>query len=186
MKENQTKTHEARPRFSPIWFLTVGLSLLLSPIAAASPGDCLAYGYTSSGNHQFLIAENTSQFGDNLTIITNCDNLTVEIDGKLLVQTSRNVTVGIDPGLHNVSIWNNDFSSNFSNVMFYPDYLQWELTYQFETNDQKEFVDAALIDAKTNWAVFIGVLIVWVLCVYVYWNLINTFVQKNFIEEVVQ
>ena len=42
--------------------------VILLPIgtATAAPGDCLAYAYTQSGNHAFLIQENSSNFGNNI------------------------------------------------------------------------------------------------------------------------
>ena len=162
--------------------------VILLPIgtATAAPGDCLAYAYTQSGNHAFLIQENSSNFGNNISIVTNCENLTLMVDGEFFAQTSKNTTLVIEPGLHNISLSADNFSQTFSNVLFYPDFLEWESKYQFEMNPELEFIDSALVDARTNWAVFFGVVIVWILCVYVYWNLINSFIQRNFIEEVTQ
>ena len=108
------------------------------------------------------------------------------VDGEFFAQTSKNTTLVIEPGLHNISLSADNFSQTFSNVLFYPDFLEWESTYQFEMNPELQFIDSALVDARTNWAVFFGVVIVWILCVYVYWNLINSFIQRNFIEEVTQ
>lgn len=186
MKENKTH-HEASWRFG-FWFFTTGaILLLLAPSAHASPDQCLAYAYTSSGNHFFLIQDNSSNFGSNVSIVSNCDNVTIEIDGEFYAQISKNTQIPINPGLHNFSLISENFTANYSNVLFYPDYLEWELNYQLTyLDDEVNFIDAAILEARTNWAVFFGIVIVWILCVYVYWNLINTFVQRNFIEEVVQ
>lgn len=162
--------------------------VILLPIghATAAPGECLAYAYTESGNHAFLVQENSSNFGNNISIVTNCENLTLMVDGQFYAQTSKNTTIIIEAGLHNISLQSNNFSVVYSNVLFYPDFLEWESTYQFEMNEEIKFIDSALVEAQTNWAVFFGVVIVWILCVYVYWNLINSFIQRNFIEEVTQ
>jgi len=68
------------------------LLVILLPIgtATAAPGFCLAYAYTESGNHSFLIQDNSSNFGDNITIITDCDNLTINVDGQFFARTSKN------------------------------------------------------------------------------------------------
>lgn len=168
--------------------ITFIIWVILLPIgtATAAPGDCLAYAYTESGNHAFLVQENSSNFGNNISIVTNCDNLTINVDGEFFARTSKNTTLAIEPGLHNISLFADNFSQTFSNVLFYPDFLEWESNYRFEMNQEIKFIDSALVEAQTNWAVFFGVVIVWILCVYVYWNLINSFIQRNFIEEVVQ
>jgi hypothetical protein len=164
------------------------LLVILLPIgtATAAPGFCLAYAYTESGNHSFLIQDNSSNFGDNITIITNCDNLTIELDGEFFARTSKNTTITIEQGLHNISLISNNFSASYSNVLFYPDFLKWESNYRIEMNQDIELINIDLVDSRTNWAVFFGVVVVWILCVYVYWNLINSFIQRNFIEEVTQ
>ena len=187
MKE---KKHNKRPHAFKKPFLIL-LVLLLQPFmgsAVASPNECLAYAYTESGNHYFLMKDNSSNFGNNLTIITDCEYLEVSLDGQFFANISRNTEVTISPGIHNLTFENNFFNQTFSNVVFYPDYLTWEYDYlqMMQGLEPPQMVDAGLIDSRTNWAVFIGIVVVWILCVYVYWNLINTFVQRNFIEEVVQ
>ena len=167
-------------------FFTLWVILLPIGTATAAPGDCLAYAYTESGNHAFLVKDNSSNFGENITIITDCENLTVLLDGEFYASTNKNMTLKIESGLHNLSLISENFTATYSNVLFYPDFLEWESKYRFEMNQDLEFIDSALVDTRTNWAVFIGVVVVWILCVYVYWNLINSFIQRNFIEEVVQ
>jgi high-affinity Fe2+/Pb2+ permease len=38
--------------------------------------------------------------------------------------------------------------------------------------------------AQENWASFLTAVIIWILVVYVYWNLINSYVDRNYAEEV--
>ena len=71
-------------------------------------------------------------------------------------------------------------------IEFYPDRLQWEYEYQrldFDPNQQFISIDAS--NSKEVIASIASIIIVWVLCVYVYWRLIESYVNKNFIEEVV-
>jgi hypothetical protein len=71
-------------------------------------------------------------------------------------------------------------------VNFYPDRLQWEGEWFKFNNLDIVLIDAAKAEIQENWASFLSVIIAWILSTYVYWNLINSYVQKNFIEEVVQ
>lgn len=167
------------------WFL-LGV-IFLSPLASAQAAPCLAYGYTESGNHQFLIGNNTSGFGNNITVIHNCETVEIEVDGEFFAYLSTTATIPINVGLHQINMTYGNKTVSYQNVMIYPDYLEWESTYQFgELDDDVDLIDKSILDSQTNWAVFIGICITWILCVYVYWNLINSFTQRNFIEEVVQ
>jgi len=160
---------------------------LLAPAAQAHAPPCLVYSYTESGNHQFLIGNNTSQFGNNLTVVHNCENVSITMNGEFYAYISKTTSIPLNPGLYNISMTYENQTSNFENVMFYPDYLNWEANFDFWTNEPEvELIEKTLLDTRTNWAVFIGIGITWILCVYVYWNLINSFTQRNFIEEVTQ
>ena len=165
--------------------------LLLQPFlgsAMASPNECLAYAYTKSGSHYFLMEDNSSNFGDNLTIITDCEYIEIKIEGEFYANITRNTEISIQPGKYNLTFENDYFNKSFSNVVFYPNFLTWEDSYldMLRSLEPPTMVEAGSIESKLNWAVFFGIVVVWILCVYVYWNLINTFVQRNFIEEVVQ
>jgi len=49
-----------------------------------------------------------------------------------------------------------------------------------------EFISIDASDSREVWASILSIVTVWVLCVYVYWKLIESYVNKNFIEEVVK
>lgn len=168
------------------WLLLL-VVLLLAPPATAHAAPCLVYAYTESGSHQFLMGNNTSHFGDNITVIHNCQNVSIELNGQFFAFITTNAKIPISPGLHQINMTFDNQTRTFQNVMIYPDYLTWEANYQFEVlGEGPQMIEKSLLDTRTNWAVFIGIAITWLLCVYVYWNLINTFVQRNFIEEVIQ
>ena len=166
------------------FFLAV---ILLTPHTSAHASPCISYAYTESGNHQFLIGNNTSNFGDNLTVIHNCDNVSITLDGEFFAFLTVGAKIPIPPGLHQINMTYDNQTVSYQNVMIYPDYLNWEANYEFYTIEpQVEYIEKSILESTTNWAVFLGIGITWILCVYVYWNLINSFVQRNFIEEVVQ
>jgi hypothetical protein len=167
------------------------LVLLLPSVTADGPpfdrAECLAYAYTSSDTHLFLLGDNASMFGSKLMIVHNCEELEIYVDGFFEASSSSNFSIIMEQGNHNISIASNGFNESFSNVFFYPDRLQWE--YDFEMIQQKpkqQFIEINLAQLQTNYAVGIGILIVWVLTTYVYWQLISSYVDRNFIEEVSQ
>jgi hypothetical protein len=167
------------------------LVLLLPVVAAQGPPvdeqeECLAYAYTSSENHLFLLGNNVSMFGSRLIVIHNCDNLEIYLDGFFEMSSGSNMALTIDQGIHNITFQANGFNSTFENVVFYPDRLDWEYQYQIIEQSKPEFIDIEISELRTNWAVGVGIVIVWVLTTYVYWQMISSYVDRNFIEEVVQ
>lgn len=148
--------------------------------------SCLFYAYTSSENHRFLLGPNSSMFGERLMIVHNCQEVEIFLDGFFEASSGSNFSITIEPGIHNITILSNSSESKFENVVFYPERLEWEFDYQFIQESKPTFIDLETHKTQANWAVIVGILIVWVLNVYVYWSLISSYVDRNFIEEVVQ
>lgn len=184
MKEKKT-THKGLS----VWFLIGGL-LLLPSVAAQDPPvedkECISYAYTESQNHLFLLGQNSSMFGSKLNVIHNCEDIEIYIDGIFEASSSQNFAINIDQGIHNITIVSNEFNQTFSYVLFYPDKLDWEYEWEVIENSKPQFIDIEIAALQTNWAVGIGIFIVWILATYVYWSLIQSYVDRNFIEEVVQ
>lgn len=179
-----------RMGLSVVVVLIVG-SLLLPAVAAQDPpveDECLAYAYTKSDKHNFLLGPNSSMFGTTLNIIHNCDQASIYVDGFFLASSKNDFSTMVETGLHNITIEADNQTFNFVNVIFYPDRLEWEYEYEltFEREIVKPSIDLELSNSRTNYAVGIGILMVWVLTTYVYWSLISAYVDRNFIEEVVQ
>jgi hypothetical protein len=154
--------------------------------AAAGP-PCLAYAFTQSGDYDFLATNDHVVHGDNLTIIHNCQRLEAFVDDVYVGGTnSSSFRVPVSPGMVNLSlidvegnqIWNLTFE-------VIPDRLKWDIQWEQLQLSLPSYVDGAEVSRQANWAAAMTGLIVWVLSVYVYWNLINSFVQRNYVEEVV-
>jgi hypothetical protein len=165
--------------------------LLLPTVTAQDPPveddkRCIAYAYTSSENHLFLLGQNVSMFGARLSIVHDCDNLEVYVDGFFEVSSSSNMAITIEQGIHNITLQADGFNATFNDVVFYPDRLNWEYEYQVIQDSKPQFIDIEISELRTNWAVGVGIIIVWVLTTYVYWQMISSYVDRNFIEEVVQ
>jgi hypothetical protein len=92
----------------------------------------------------------------------------------------------VEQGLHNISLIGENFTEEYKNVNFYPDRLEWEGEYRFLMDADVKYIDVGIAEVRANWAVVWGVIIVWALSTMVYWNLISSYTQRNFIEEVKQ
>lgn len=174
--------------------LLVGLLLaLLPPLASAQdppfePEEkaCISYAYTQSELHFFLLGQNASLFGSKLNINHNCQEVSIYIDGQFQASSSTNFSINVEPGVHQITLESDGINRTFKDVSFFPDRLNWQYEYQELQDSKPQFIELELSAIRTNWAVGIGILMVWVLSTYVYWTLINSYVQRNFIEEVVQ
>jgi hypothetical protein len=171
--------------------ITLGLLLLPGVAGQEPPVDeeekgCIAYAYTQSENHFFLLKDNASMFGDVLRVVHNCDDLRVYADGFFLASSGQNFTFSLEAGIHNLSFQSSTFNESFSNVMFYPDRLNWEFDFIELQESKPQFIDIELSELRTNWAVGVGIVVVWVLTTYVYWSLISSYIDRNFVEEVTQ
>ena len=174
--------------------------LLLLPISSAQAPpeetstsnemdkECIFYAYTKSMNHNFLISNNSSQFGERIYVVHNCEFVEVRSDGSFLGRSNNSFNLVLGSGLYNLTFETNEEKIAFFDLTFYPDSLEWEGQYnQFMNPSQnKEFIELDLSNEKQNWAVGISILMVWILSTFIYWKLIESYVDKNFIEEVVQ
>ena len=173
--------------FEAIFWVCLVLLLPSSALAQAPPvDDCLAYAYTSSENHHFLILNNSSVFGQEVQIVHNCEELTLRVDGVFAASSSTDFNYQIEQGIHNITLEGGNFSQNFENVNFYPERLDWEFQYVEGINQGEAYILISESQFQINYAVAFSIVIVWVLSVFVYWQLINSYVERTFIEEVQQ
>ena len=194
-KEGKKNTYGSTAAKS--WAL-MGLFLLLliqTPNTAAEPPidekECIAYGYSKSFNHYFLINDNALMFGQNVTINHNCETLEVKLNGSSLVyDQSGSFEMRFQSGTYNLTFTNNEnYSINYSNVEFLPDRLEWQFEFLEWDNQQNdysldEFILRSKATAAENWASILSIVMVFTLTTMVYWNLINSYVDRNFCEEV--
>ena len=178
------------------WAL-MGLFLLLliqTPNAAAEPPiqekECLIYAYTESDVHYFLLESNKSAFGTNMTIKHNCEYIEVFINGTFSAYTEQEIIqFPLQVGINNIEIFTENYSKRIDSVFIYPDRLSWQFEYndwQNSDNDYSfdEFILRSKATAAENWASMLSIVMVFTLTTMVYWNLINSYVDRNFCEEV--
>lgn len=168
------------------------LLVLSLPIASAQTppsldeGECIFYAYTKSERHYFLIQDNASMFSTKVYIVHNCKNLEIIENGVFLASSDNDFEINVNEGYSNLTFNYENKSTSFNNLIFYPDRLEWEGQYQEIQGSNKKFIEINMAEIQINWAVAFSIVIVWVLSTYVYWQLINNYVERTFIEEVVK
>lgn len=178
-----------------IWLILGVLLLpLISPTTSAEPpseqNQCISYAYTESQNHYFLLESNKSAFGNNFTIKHNCDYIEVFVNGNFSAFTELNIlTIPINAGVNNIQIISENYSKNISGVLIFPDRLTWEFEfYEWQNSDKDYSFDELILRSKAtaqqNWASILSIVMVFTLTTMVYWNLINSYIDRNFCEEV--
>lgn len=176
-------------------FILAGVLILLSPFsftAYAEPpvkNECISYAYTESNNHLFLLGTNKSVFGNNMTIQHNCDFIEIFVNGNFTAYTQENIlTIPVNMGLNTIEIYSDNHSNVFENVMIMPDRLSWEFDWQEwqlgETYSPEKFIEVSVATAQANWASILSIVMVFTLVTMVYWHLINSYIDKNYCEEV--
>jgi len=197
----KSKTHGSDAVKIRLIFIVLGVLLLLppivSPVTASDPPlneekECLAFGYSNSDRHYFLIEDYSLVFGNNITFEHNCENLEVKINGNTSAfDSTGKFTLRIETGFHNISISNNEnFSRNYSFVQILPDRLNWEFEYyEWESRDSiaiDELISIVTAESRENWASILSIVMVFSLVTMVYWNLINSYIDRNYCEEVIR
>lgn len=152
--------------------------------AAVSPPECLAYAYTESENHRFLVSNNSTAYGNELNLVHNCGRAEIWIDGSFYAEGESGISVSIEPGNYSIELRGENESWTYSNFEIRPDRLDWDFNFSLVYAPSENLIPESEAKVMQNWAAGATGLIIWVLCVYVYWNLINSYTQRNFIEEV--
>ena len=188
MKES-TKKHTMALR--SVLFVALGILLLPTVAGQEPPVDeekpCLYYAYTSSEDYNFLIQNNSKLFGNSLRIIHNCEYVQVNIEGEFYARSNNSMFIDLEYGIQNMTIQTNENTRDFQ-IEVFPDRLEWEGDFLLLNNfeEQTEFISIDLSNSRENWASIFSIIIVFVLTTFVYWKLIESYVNKNFIEEVVK
>lgn len=164
------------------------LVLAVSPPTAAAvgpPEECLAYAFSQSDDHFFLARDGAVMYGSNLTVVHDCSfEVVLEIDGAFVARSNQSFEVPIEPGNFTIGLVLNNTTITHE-VELRPDRLQWSIDWTLFIEEGTNRIDGEEAIRMQNWAAAMTGLIVWVLSVYVYWNLVNAFVQRNFVEEVI-
>lgn len=178
-----------------IWLIFGVLLLpLISTNATAEPPidekECIIYAYTESDQHYFLLESNKSAFGSNMTIKHNCPFIEVFTNGTFRAFTQLDkIIIPLEIGFNNIEIKTENQTKNISSLYIFPDRLSWEFEYlDWQNNELDYSIDELILRSKAtaqqNWASILSIVVVFTLTTMVYWHLINSYIDRNFCEEV--
>ncbi len=179
-----------------IGLLAVLASLSLIPLvqAQAQPpirqDECMAYAFTRSGDHGFLLENNSFAYGTTIFIRTNCEELQLKIDGEKY-STYRNQTeiaFNFESPMINMTLESGNFSYYAENVSIFQDRFTWSDNY-IQYMDEKPtmtFIELGALTFQENVVSVASIVMVWFLSVNIYWALINHYLDRNLFEEVVE
>jgi hypothetical protein len=171
--------------------------LSLSPLVQAqnqppiqANEDCLAYAYTRSGQHGFLLENNSIAYGNTVFIRTNCDQLDVYFDGvKQSTYTNQSlIQIYFEGYSLNMTLRSDNYTYYANNVVLFESQFSWSdnyLQYQ-EQLPQLTFIELGKMTFQENVVSVASIAIVWFLSVNIYWALINHYLDRNLFEEVVE
>ena len=139
--------------------------------------------------------ENTGDFSASCEFKDFCeDGITMtgslSMSGRIDLETEEPLyfTLSFNPLTLNDGMESFTISGNIHyNFQVYPNRLDWAFDFeqwQLRNYDFNEYVELSTALAKANWASILSIVIVFILVTYVHWNLINSYVDRNFCEEV--
>jgi hypothetical protein len=166
-------------------FLTV-LFATMMPSVSANPPECLGYGYTSDQNHKFLLDDESNLYNNQLYIIHNCDRVSIYVDEMFIQSSDSNFSIPLELGSHNITIDFGSYQENYTNVNVIGSSFTWFNDYQdyLLTIENNEYTNQE-VQVLTNWVSIGTGLIIFALSVGVYWRLINHYVDRNHVEEII-
>ena len=174
--------------------LLVVLSLLPLVQAQSQPpiqqDECLAYAFTRSGEHGFLLENNSIAYGNTIFIRSNCETVNVFIDGqRYSTYTNQSlIQIYFECVSLNMTIQADNFTYYAQNVVLFESQFSWSqnyLEYQ-EQLPEMTFIELGKMTFQENVVSVASIVIVWFLSVNIYWALINHYLDRNLFEEVVE
>lgn len=163
----------------------------LIPSAYASPPDsCLAYAYSGEDDYSFLVRENTTIFGERMVVIHNCDFVEILSDGNFIQGSYTNFTIPVDNGIRNYTIngYLNDtlvYNENINNVESFSLEMNFKEFFGIEEYELQEYINSRDVNRLQNISAIGTAFVIWLVCVNVYWRLINHYIDRNYFEEVI-
>lgn len=182
-------------RLKHIWLLLILVSLPATAATVSGDGqeppevDCLVVGYVSFGNRTVhtLVMNNSTVFGDYLTIKTDCGGaFNVSLNGVQVGGFTNSTRLMLHETLTHVRVEGQDWFVEYSDIIHASeadfdayDRLFWEVENPHFLSISPDDLDWR----QTKVAFFTGI-IVWFFVQYVLWVVINNFVDRYHCSEV--
>jgi hypothetical protein len=169
--------------------LVLAVIVILSPMTSASSPPCSVYAYTSAQNepHYSLIKDNSYVFGNELTVISNCNNTELYLNGELFGSTDGKILNSyIMQGEHNLTVISGGSIFNFTNINFIQGGQLTNIINQLpnEYNPYSIKINPSEIDSIELMSGIGAIILSWFLITSILWRIINQYHQKNYCEEV--
>lgn len=152
--------------------------------------DCLAYAYTRSEGHSFLLENNSIVYGNQILIKTNCRSFDVFFDDEYYAtyQGVSSASIFYESNNVNLTIVSGNFTYEAHNVVIFNNQFTWSNEYQkyIETLPEMTFFEMGELVFKENVVAVSSIIVVWFLSINVYWILINHYLDRRLFEEVVE
>ena len=168
--------------------------LLQAPEAsAAAPPECTVYVYSEddSGRLFTLMQNGSLMFGERAEVYAEgCSSpYEIAVDGMTRVYTNGTTKFNLIQGTHDYSfIFDDGTSISFENVTVFSSRTWTETYYQIvpEEGPVTFFVDNSELQARDVLIAIGTTLIVWAISTFILWRFINEWVDRRYLEEVVQ
>lgn len=152
--------------------------------------DCLAYAFTRSDGHAFLLENNSIVYGNQIFIRTDCDQFDVYFDDVFYASYKDVDSTSIFPdGIYvNMTIVSGNYTMYANNIIIFQNQFTWSNEFVRYTQNLPEmsYFELGEIVFKENIVSVSAIVIVWFLSVNIYWVLINHYLDRKLFEEVVE
>ena len=96
--------------------ITATVAYLPLSVTAEEPPECIAYAYSTTDNHYFLLQNNSIMYDSTLIIKHNCESLQLFLNDDLIHETSINSTLYLPEGINNYTIITDNNTYYYQNV----------------------------------------------------------------------
>ena len=185
---------QARANKSHTWaVLAILVGVLASaPASAAGPPEgCASYAYASDamGTIHTLMMNDSIMFGERVNVVNGCEGpVQIYADGRFIAAVNETGWFPISSGISTYRfIWEDGSSLVFENVTSYSSRV-WEGSfYEIEPTLNPDMIALQKSDLQTREVmVSIGsAVIVWAMVTMLFWRLVNHYIDRNFVEEVI-
>ncbi len=157
--------------------------------AQTPPPSCLAYAFTYEEElrHLSLIERESVVFGNRITLTTDCgQGVDLIIDDVSVLWTNRSAVYEVTNGLHNISIQGEGFSAYYQNVTFVQAGQLGLAMGNLPANHNPDafMITPADLGGRQMLVALSTGLITWAVVTMGLWHIINSYVDRNYIEEV--
>lgn len=170
--------------------LLLGVLASAPTVAASSPPECGVWVWSedNSGTLFTMMQNGSIMFGERAIIETSCEGpYEISIDGMVTTYTNSSTLFNLQNGRHSYSFeFDNGMSFEFSNVSVYESRIWAETYYQIEPSQGpvQFFESAAELQSRDVLIAVGSALIIWCVSTLVLWRIINAYIDRSFIEEV--